>query len=118
MGSRIRPRGCSSRSNYTLCWAVYEGDKLLGFTTEATYPVTNANGSYAVRAANERGGLGEKVTLGGSAVEGIEVVAGEPVSREYYDLQGIRVTDDTKAEVLIEVSTYADGTVRTAKIMK
>lgn len=105
-------------NNYTLCWAVYEGDKLLGFTKEATYPVTNANATYAVRAANERGGLGEKVTLGDSAVEDIEAVAGEPVSREYYDLRGIRVAADTEAEVLIEVSTYADGTVRTAKILK
>ena len=45
-------------NSYTLLWAVCKDGNVIGFTTTPTFTVTEA-GEYAVRAANEMGGLGE-----------------------------------------------------------
>ncbi len=46
-------------SNYVYCWAIVKDGSVIDFTTEPTYEVEDANATYAVRAANEMGGLGE-----------------------------------------------------------
>ncbi|MBR6938936.1 MAG: Ig-like domain-containing protein [Prevotella sp.] len=46
-------------SNYVYCWAIVKDGSVIDFTTEPTYEVDDANATYAVRAANEMGGLGE-----------------------------------------------------------
>lgn len=60
-------------SNYALLWAIVKDGSVVGFTTEPTCELTES-GTYAVRAANEMGGLSEvsesvevvKVTLNAS----------------------------------------------------
>ena len=46
-------------SNYVYCWAIVKDGSVIDFTTEPTYEVDDASATYAVRAANEMGGLGE-----------------------------------------------------------
>ncbi len=46
-------------SNYVYCWAIVKDGSVIDFTTEPTYEVDDATATYAVRAANEMGGLGE-----------------------------------------------------------
>ena len=45
-------------SNYALLWAIVKDGAVIDFTTEPTYELTES-GTYAVRAANEMGGLSE-----------------------------------------------------------
>ena len=45
-------------SNYVLLWAVVKDGKVIDFTTEPSYALAES-GEYAVRAANEMGGLSE-----------------------------------------------------------
>ena len=45
-------------SNYALLWAIVKDGSVVDFTTEPTYELTES-GQYAVRAANEMGGLSE-----------------------------------------------------------
>ena len=45
-------------SNYALLWAIVKDGSVVGFTTEPTYELTES-GTYAVRAANEMGGLSQ-----------------------------------------------------------
>ena len=46
-------------SNYVYCWAIVKNGSVIDFTTEPTFEVDDATATYAVRAANEMGGLGE-----------------------------------------------------------
>ena len=46
-------------SNYVYCWAIVKDGSVIDFTTEPTYEVDDVSATYAVRAANEMGGLGE-----------------------------------------------------------
>lgn len=46
-------------SNYVYCWAIVKDGSVIDFTTEPSYEVDDASATYAVRAANEMGGLGE-----------------------------------------------------------
>ena len=48
-------------SNYTLLWAVCKNGKVIDFTTEPAYTITE-EGVYTVRAANEMGGLSAEST--------------------------------------------------------
>ena len=46
-------------SNYALLWAVCKNGNVIGFTTEPTYTIDDAEATYTIRAANEMGGLSE-----------------------------------------------------------
>ena len=52
-------------SEYALLWAVVKNGKVVAFTTTPSYTVDDTTATYAVRAANEMGGLGEAVLVGG-----------------------------------------------------
>ena len=98
-------------SNYTLLWAVCKDGKVIAFTTTPSYTATEV-GEYAVRAANEMGGLGEMsqaVTV--SEITGISAIQNPQfiIQNEYYDLQGRRVTGLKKGVNIVKMS---DGTVR------
>ena len=98
-------------NSYTLLWAVCKDGKVIAFTTTPSYTATE-EGEYAVRAANEMGGLGEmsepvvvsKIT-GISAIQKSQFI----MQNEYYDLQGRRVTGLKKGVNIVKMS---DGTVR------
>ena len=89
-------------SNYALLWAIVKDGKVVDFTTEPTYTVTE-EGTYAVRAANEMGGLSE-------ASEGVEFTAIADVinsidkakaGKTIYNLQGVRVKKAQKGLYII-----------------
>lgn len=94
-------------SDYVFCWAICENGKIVDFTTEPIYTVSNSNAEYSVRAANEMGGLGEAIvaTTGTVGVDGINAEVTETI---YYDLCGAKVSPDFKG-VIIKVQKMANG---------
>lgn len=89
-------------NDYILCWAIVKNGEVVAFTTEPSYTVDDENARYAVRAANEMGGLGEaseEVSASGNAIETIT-----PDSEDtgiLYDLMGRRVAHPGKAQLYI-----------------
>ena len=106
-------------NQYVLCWAVCRDGKVIDFTTEPTYTVTDANAKYSVRAANQMGGLGEAAEA--QVATGIDEVgtteSGKAVSTAYYSVQGERVGSSYRG-VVIEVKTMADGTKNVRKTIR
>ena len=64
-------------SDYALLWAIVKDGKVVDFTTEPTYELTES-GTYAVRAANEMGGLSEA-----SESVAVEITEAETVTPEF-----------------------------------
>ncbi len=108
-------------NDYVSCWAVCLNGKVIGFTTVPEYDVTPSRSGdvYSVRAANEMGGLGEAIPVGGgvTAIDIINSDVDDVISTVYYNLQGIRVDADAKG-VLIKADTYTSGRTVTRKIVK
>lgn len=106
-------------SDYVSCWAVCKNGKVIAFTIEPQFEVgvNRAGEVYSVRAANEMGGLGEAVAVGGatSAIDGISTEEAV-VSTVYYNLQGMRVSEGTQG-VLIKVDTLESGRTVTTKVV-
>lgn len=106
-------------NQYVLCWAVCRDGKVIDFTTEPTYTVTDANAKYSVRAANQMGGLGEAAEA--QVATGIDEVGaaenGEAVSTAYYSIDGTRVNNEYRG-VVIEVKTMADGSKTVRKTIR
>ena len=88
-------------SNYALLWAIVKDGKVVDFTIENTYTVDDAYATYAVRAANEMGGLSEAgEALITTAIT--EVANGEQAMPEtIYNLNGIRVDKAQKGLYII-----------------
>ena len=91
-------------SNYALLWAVVKDGSIIGFTTEPTFELSET-GAYAVRAANEMGGLSEaSETVTITEVTGITTVKGnEPAASDgaIYTIQGVRVDKARKGLYII-----------------
>ena len=91
-------------SNYALLWAIVKDGAVIDFTTEPTYAL-QSDGEYAVRAANEMGGLSEAsatVTASGVTTGITEVENAEPVfNGEIYNVQGIRVDKARKGLYIV-----------------
>lgn len=106
-------------NNYTLCWAVYEGDKLIGVTSDNKFAVNTTKSElvYGVRPANEMGGFGDLVTTETSGVGGV-AAEGEVIAIRYYNMQGVEVNLADEPQVLVEVITYANGTTKAVKVVK
>lgn len=106
-------------SDYILCWAVCKDGKVVDFTIEPTYTVTDTNAEYSVRAANQMGGLGEatKATTG-TGIDEVETdEAGKTVSTAYYSVQGERVSSSYRG-IVIEVKSMADGSKAVRKTIR
>lgn len=105
-------------SDYASCWAVCKDGKVIGFTLEPTFEVSDEKAAYSVRAANEMGGLGAAVKAElNSAINTIDADS-QIVSTVWYNLQGMRVSPDTKG-VVLRVDTLESGrTVTTKTIVK
>ena len=88
-------------SQYALLWAIVKDGKVVDFTTEPTYTVDDTAATWAVRAANEMGGLGEAAEA--NIATGIENVATQPqqANDAIYTLQGVRVNKATKGVYII-----------------
>lgn len=105
-------------NSYTLCWSVYDGETLLGFTTEPTFAVSATRGEadYTVRAHNEMGGAGEK---SGTATSGIASAAADGNgAAKYYNMQGIEVSNPAEGQVVVKVTRNSNGTVTACKVVK
>lgn len=91
-------------SNYALLWAVVKDGAIIGFTTEPSFELSET-GAYAVRAANEMGGLSEaSMTVEVSDLTGITTVKGsEPVLNDgtVYTIQGVRVEKARKGLYIV-----------------
>lgn len=91
-------------SNYALLWAVVKDGAIIGFTTEPSFELSET-GAYAVRAANEMGGLSEaSMTVEVSDLTGIITVKGsEPVLSDgtVYTIQGVRVEKARKGLYIV-----------------
>ena len=105
-------------SNYVLGWVVFKNGEYAANVIEPAYTVDDAEATWTVRAANEMGGLGEAATA--TVVTGINEIGsetGDVVSTEYYNLQGIRVSDNYRG-VVVKVCTMKDGSKTTVKTIK
>lgn len=102
-----------------LLWAIVKNGSVVAFTTEPTYTVDDATAAWAVRAANEMGGLGDAVKAGSEDNTPISNIDGtyEVVKTEYYTLQGVRVNDDYQG-VVIKVDYFSNGEKVTTKTIK
>ena len=88
-------------SNYALLWAVCKDGKVIGFTVEPTFTITE-EGKYTVRAANEMGGLSEASAVA-TVATGIKTVetAQPAADNSVYTLQGVRVDKARKGLYII-----------------
>ena len=102
-------------SPYALLWAIVKNGKVVDFTTEPSYTVDDANATYAVRAANEMGGLGEAIASVGAGVENI-FAADSVVDTVYYNVEGRRVAPNYQG-VVIKVETLASGAKVATKVV-
>lgn len=105
-------------SEYAMLWAIVKNGKVVDFTTEPSYTVDDPNATYAVRAANEMGGLGEEVLAKAGSESGVTDInaANSVVNTIYYNAEGIRVSADYRG-VVIKVDTLASGETVTTKII-
>ena len=91
-------------SNYALLYAVVKDGKVVDFTLEPTYTVDDVNAEWAIRAANEMGGLGEAATA--TVTTGIQETLNAEQTRQtsttIYNLQGIRVNQPTHGLFIID----------------
>ena len=99
-------------SDYALLYAVCKDGQVIAFTTDCTYQVTE-DGSYAVRAANEMGGLSAPGYVGGEnsirtlnhqttvAVEAIYTLDGKRLQQMQRGLNIVRMSDGTTHKVLV-----------------
>ena len=84
-------------SDYALLWAVCKDGRVIAFTSTPSYTVSE-NGVYAVRAANEMGGLSQPsstVTVGTTNNTNTRFNQSNGVT-EYYSLSGVRVAQPQK----------------------
>jgi hypothetical protein len=99
-------------SDYALLYAVCKDGQVIAFTTDCNYQVTE-DGSYAVRAANEMGGLSAPGYVGGEnsirtlnhqttvAVEAIYTLDGKRLQQMQRGLNIVRMSDGTTQKVLV-----------------
>ena len=88
-------------SNYALLWAIVKDNTVIDFTTEPTYTVDDASATYAVRAANEMGGLSEATIAG--VFTGIAEITNnqhETTNAQPFNLNGQPVNDSYKGLVI------------------
>ena len=103
-------------SNYVLLWAVCKDGKVVAFTTENTYTADDATAEWSVRAANEMGGLSEAATAAvGSCIKTVNTACGNVVKTEFYNMQGIKVSESFKG-TLIKVDTFENGSKAVTKV--
>ena len=88
-------------SEYALLWAIVKNGKVVDFTNEPTYTVDDATATWAVRAANEMGGLGEAATALSS--DGIEEITDSQATQSdaIYNINGMRVKNATHGVYII-----------------
>lgn len=97
-------------------YIVYYDGKFAGYTTETSFTTESSADMklYSLAAINQNGCLGKIASL---ATTGINTISGNANQTEYYNLQGVCVSDDAKG-VVIKVTRTADGSVLREKIVR
>ena len=90
-----------TNSDYALLYAIVKNGKVVAFTLENSYTVDDVNAIWAVRAANEMGGLSEAAEA--SITTGIQDIANlqNTVPERIYNINGIRVDKARKGLYII-----------------
>ena len=90
-----------TNSDYALLYAIVKNGKVVAFTLENSYTVDDVNAIWAVRAANEMGGLSEAAEA--SITTGIQNIANSQntVPERIYNINGIRVDKARKGLYII-----------------
>ena len=95
-------------SDYALLWAVVKNGKVIDFTTEPTYTVDDAEAEYAIRAANEMGGLSEAAIAVAYTGQTATVTLAEAGYATFYDSENsYQLPEGMKAYVVTEATTDA-----------
>ena len=95
-------------SNYALLWAIVKDNKVIDFVTEPTYIVDDASATYAVRAANEMGGLSEAVEASIEAtIETIVTLSKEGYATFYDSKRSYILPEGIKAYIVTEATQDA-----------
>ena len=76
---------------YTLLWAIVKNGQVVDFTTSPVYITDDATATYAVRAANEMGGLGEATVAQNAEAVG-KLTLSPANAAQTYTINGIRVS--------------------------
>jgi len=95
-------------SNYALLWAIVKNGKVVDFTTEPTYTADDAEAEYAVRAANEMGGLSEAAIAVVFTGQTATVTLAETGYATFYDSKSsYQLPEGLKAYVVSNATTEA-----------
>ena len=100
-------------SDYALLWAIVKNGNVIDFTTEPTYTVDDAEATYAVRAANEMGGLSEAAEAISYTGQTAVVTVADAGYATFYDSESAyQVPETLKAYVVtaatVDALTYAE----------
>ncbi|MBQ9669327.1 MAG: Ig-like domain-containing protein [Prevotella sp.] len=89
-------------SNYALLYAIVKDGRVVDFTVDSAYTVDDDKAQWAVRAANEMGGLGEAAIA--DVATGIKSMYNEQrtTNNMVYDLQGRRVDQPRKGLYIVD----------------
>lgn len=82
-------------SNYALLWAVVKDGNVVAFTLEPTYEA-DATSTWAVRAANEMGGLSEAVEAVEATGISVSEISNEGTTQAIYTVSGTKTNALTK----------------------
>ena len=87
-------------NNYVLCWAISKNGKIVSFTTQPMYTIDDTTATYAVRASNEMGGLGDAIAANsGTNIKTLNAKCCQ--SDGIYTLHGVRVNKTGKGIYII-----------------
>lgn len=87
-------------SDYALLYAICKNGKVVAFTTEPYYTVDDTSATWAVRAANEMGGLSEATEASKQSV-GIErITAANTTNSDTYNILGQRLHSPSKGIII------------------
>ena len=103
---------------YAICYVITKDGNVVGFTTDTNFE-TDAEGEYTVQAANEQGGLSEAaVPTTATAISELSATGNDTaVSVEFYSIDGKRLNAPANGITIVR-TRYADGTIKSAKIVK
>ena len=90
-------------SPYVLLWAIVKNGKVTAFTNTPAFTVDDPSATYAVRAANEMGGLGEATTaIDRDAIEDLIATPVQSRHKGTYTLQGVKVSKAERGVYIVD----------------
>ncbi len=107
-------------SDYALLYAIVQDGSVVDFTTETSYTISDAASTYAVRAANEMGGLGEAVVANATTAEGNAIDSQTSCATvdyvDYFTLRGVRLSAPPRGLNVVR-ATLSDGTINVSRVL-